>query len=258
MTIFETARAGLPLEDVTVIDVHAHYGSLIQTYIPYNNADDIARNMKRVGVDRTCFCTMPYGGYGDQGLWNDRLIEAVKTHSDCFSGYVTLDGNRQDEVLSELLRGEQAGLTMGIKMHTLRQHYRNTDRFLYPVYERVNSRRGWYLHHDFGTEAELEQLLRDFPDMIFIQGHPHTGYARLIRTYPNMYISTCAGIHFRIVETLVKLFGADKILLGSDSTIFDPSYGFGSVAFADISEADKRKILGENAKRLMDNIKLPE
>jgi predicted TIM-barrel fold metal-dependent hydrolase len=36
--------------------------------------------------------------------------------------------------------------------------------------------------------------------------------------------------------------------------IFDPTFGIGPVAFADISEDDKRKILGENAERLMDEI----
>ncbi|MBQ9920757.1 MAG: amidohydrolase family protein, partial [Clostridia bacterium] len=94
-----------------------------------------------------------------------------------------------------------------------------------------------------------------FSNITFIQGHPHMLYERLIREYPNMYICTCAGIHFRTTEDLVDAFGADKILVGSDSVIFDPTFGIGPVAFADISEENKRKILGENAKKLMEKIK---
>ncbi|MBQ6789335.1 MAG: amidohydrolase family protein [Clostridia bacterium] len=255
MTIFEKARRGLPLDDVTVIDVHAHFGSLIQTYIPFNTADEIADNMDRIGIDVTCFCTQPYGAYGDVSIWNRRLADAVKNHPNRMKGYVTLNGNRHEEALSEYDAGNEAGLTLGIKMHTLRQDFRVTDDFLYPVYEKMNNRCQWYLHHDFGTPDELEQLLRDFPNITFIQGHPHMLYERLIREYPNMYICTCAGIHFRTTEDLVDAFGADKILVGSDSVIFDPTFGIGPVAFADISEENKRKILGENAKKLMEKIK---
>lgn len=254
MTIFEKARRGLPLDDVTVIDVHAHYGSLIQTYIPFNTSGEIVENMDRIGIDVTCFCTSPYGAYGDVSIWNDRLAEALKKHPTRIRGYVTLNGNRHDEALAEYDRGYASGLTLGIKMHTLKQSFRVTDDFLYPVYEKLNERHGWYLHHDFGTPAELEQLLCDFPNVTFIQGHPHMLYERLIREYPNMYICTCAGIHVGATEELVDAFGADKILVGTDSVIFDPTFGIGPVAFADISEDDKRKILGENAKRLMDEI----
>ncbi len=254
MTIFEKARRGIPLVDETVIDVHAHFGSLIQTYTPFNTADEIACNMDRIGIDKTCFCTSPYGAYGDVSIWNGRLAEAVERYPDRFSAYVSLCGNRHDEALSEYESSYAAGLRLGIKMHTLRQDFRVTDDFLYPVYEKMNDRRQWFLHHDFGTPEELEQLLRDFPNITFIQGHPHMLYKHLIRKYPNMYICTCAGIHFRTTETLVDAFGADKVLLGSDSVIFDPTFGIGSVAFSDIPEEAKRKILGENANKLMERV----
>lgn len=254
-TIFETARFGLPFSDIKIVDVHAHFGSLIQTFIPFNTLPEILENMNRIGIDRTCFCTQPYGGYGDQSIWNNRLADAVSKYPDRLSGYVTLNGNWKDEALEEFERGERGGLTLGLKMHTVRQDYSVTDKFLYPIYEKMDFRHAWYLHHDFGPEKEFEQLLCDFPNIIFIQGHPSLQYQRLVRKYPNFYISTCAGLQYRQVEEMVNCVGAEKLLMGSDSVIFDPTFGIAPIAFADISEGDKRKILGENAVRLLEDIR---
>jgi len=256
MTIFETARSGKTFSDVQIIDVHSHFGSLIQTYIPFNNERDIVKNMDAIGVDKICFCTQPYGAYGDQSIWNEKLAKAVVNYPEQIYGYVTLNGNRKDEAFEEYQKGVQNGLTLGIKMHTLRQEYSVTDEFLYPVYEDMNVRKAWYLHHDFGTEKELEQLLLDFPDVIFIQGHPSLKYKRLLNKYSNLYMCTCAGLQYHQMKALVDLFGADKLLYGSDSVIFDHTFGIGPIAFAEIGEQEKKKILGETAMNLLSQIRI--
>ena len=76
-----------------------------------------------------------------------------------------------------------------------------------------------------------------------------------MKKYPNLYMCTCAGLQYRGMEDMVRRLGADRILFGSDSVIFDPAYGIGPVAFADISEQEKRQILGENALKLLAQIK---
>jgi predicted TIM-barrel fold metal-dependent hydrolase len=50
----------------------------------------------------------------------------------------------------------------------------------------------------------------------------------------------------------VELYGADRILFGSDLMDLPIAWGMGQIMYARISEADKRKILGENLKRLME------
>ncbi len=55
--------------------------------------------MDRIGIDKTCFCTQPYGGYGDVSIRNERLAAAVASSPDRFCGYVTkrkiLGGNAE-------------------------------------------------------------------------------------------------------------------------------------------------------------------
>jgi len=49
---------------------------------------------------------------------------------------------------------------------------------------------------------------------------------------------------------MVNAIGADRVLFGTDIPWYDPGYGIGSVLFSRISDADKYKILYENAKGL--------
>jgi predicted TIM-barrel fold metal-dependent hydrolase len=50
----------------------------------------------------------------------------------------------------------------------------------------------------------------------------------------------------------VELYGADRLLFGSDLTDLPIGWGIGQIAYARIPEADKRLILGGNLRRLMD------
>jgi predicted TIM-barrel fold metal-dependent hydrolase len=47
------------------------------------------------------------------------------------------------------------------------------------------------------------------------------------------------------------LYGADRILFGSDLTDLPIAWGLAQVMYAKIPESDKRKILGENLKALI-------
>ena len=49
--------------------------------------------------------------------------------------------------------------------------------------------------------------------------------------------------------------GADRLLFGSDLMDLPIAWGLGPILYARISEADKRKILGGNLRRLMDQYK---
>jgi len=52
------------------------------------------------------------------------------------------------------------------------------------------------------------------------------------------------------VELLVETLGADRLLFGTDQSLFDPVRPLGQLAEAEISDRDRRKILGLNARRL--------
>ncbi len=54
------------------------------------------------------------------------------------------------------------------------------------------------------------------------------------------------------IERIVEDGVADKVLLGSDCVYFDAAFGMGPIAYARISYEDKKKLLGLNAKRVLE------
>ena len=53
------------------------------------------------------------------------------------------------------------------------------------------------------------------------------------------------------IEFLVEGVGGDRVLFGSDMPLIDGKFGVGRIVTADISDEDKKKILGLNAMKLL-------
>ncbi len=58
------------------------------------------------------------------------------------------------------------------------------------------------------------------------------------------------------IEYMVKELGSERVLYGSDAPMRDPFPQFGWVVYADISEEDKKNILGRNMQRILSDVKL--
>ena len=72
------------------------------------------------------------------------------------------------------------------------------------------------------------------------------------REVPNVYLETAArAAPAGSLERVVAEVGADRVLYGSDMPVFDARHQVGRIVTADISEHDKRNILGLNATRLL-------
>jgi predicted TIM-barrel fold metal-dependent hydrolase len=73
-----------------------------------------------------------------------------------------------------------------------------------------------------------------------------------VRACPNIFLETCTSFgEHGTIEFLVEGAGADRVLFGSDMPLMDARYNVGRIATANISEEDKRKVLGLNAMRLL-------
>jgi len=117
--------------------------------------------------------------------------------------------------------------------------------------EFVNERRQFILNHNWGSARQMERLCKTYPDAIFITGHSTTAYVEVVKKVPNLFICTCPLLGWGQTELYVKLYGAERILFGSDLTDLPIAWGMAQILYARISESDKRKILGENLKELL-------
>ena len=131
-----------------------------------------------------------------------------------------------------------------------------------PVYQFADDRGLAVISHT-GSEKTcwpvlVENVAGRFPNANFVIGHSgntepyRTQAIRAAQRFPNVYLETCST--FRepgVIERLVGEAGPDRVLFGSDMPLMDPRPQLGKIITADISEDEKRLVLGANARRLL-------
>jgi len=116
-----------------------------------------------------------------------------------------------------------------------------------------------------GNPLLLENVLAAFPDLVIVMCHmswPFTEQATyMLYAHSNVYTDVAtvnwilgrAGFH-RLLREVVETVGPDKILFGTDQMGMPQRILVGLSAVQEapfLSEEDKRKILGDNARRLL-------
>jgi predicted TIM-barrel fold metal-dependent hydrolase len=250
--IHHTVLNGQPIE-VPVIDCHAHFGLWPNTTVPDSvDRAKVLRAMDAWGIDLVVFSASSPGYAGDLSSANDRVIDFVQAVPERIMGYCTLSANHPQGNLAELERCYDAGLRFGVKMHRYKQPaYKISDRFLDPVFAFLNERHLVYLNHDLGSLDEIRTAAERWPGVTFMNGHGSIEIAALAQAVPNVRANSCAMIHYGDIARLVEAHGSHSLLLGSDFNLFQPGFGIGPVAYAQISEDAKRDILGRNAIEIM-------
>jgi hypothetical protein len=56
---------------------------------------------------------------------------------------------------------------------------------------------------------------------------------------------------------MTAMIGSEKIVYGSDAVVLDTAFGYGPVVFSNITDDEKRNILGRNMKRIIDRVRRP-
>lgn len=114
----------------------------------------------------------------------------------------------------------------------------------------------WYKRDEFASVCER------FPNLTVVAYHCGGSYdiadtvIELARTFDNFMIeptlTPCCG---GIIDYLVEHAGADRVMYGSDLPMRDPRQQLGWVMFSRLSPEVKRKVLGENAQRLLERVR---
>lgn len=135
-----------------------------------------------------------------------------------------------------------------------------------PLVERIAELNGVIMQHTWfktggkqgpgeSTPAELAQLAARFPKQQFLCAHAGGEWERgisAIRSTPNVLIETSGfDATAGFIEMAVRELGAKRIVFGSHLPSRSLGTELSKVIAAEISEQDKRDILGENYRRLL-------
>ena len=245
------------IDGMRVIDFHGHVGQNEQT----GWKDDpvlMMRVMDSVGIDVACLFHI---FYPDGTRSNDLTARFVANNPERFVGFAYVSPIMPERVIPELKRAIDELNFVAIKLYPPYTPWNDFSQFQWdPVYQFANERELAVVIHtdDDYPPRHMADIAPRYPRAKFIVAHSgNTPPARAqaiaaARANPNVYLETCSSFRTPgVIEQLVNEGGADRVLFGSDIPLLDPRCQIGKIITARISEEDKRKILGGNARRLL-------
>ncbi|HWB97273.1 MAG TPA: amidohydrolase family protein [Bryobacteraceae bacterium] len=249
-------------------DLHCHLGGF-EGRTPDEKMAEMIRYADRMGVDRLCvfmgypFVTDPSPETLRQQ--NDQVLQALSHWRHRAVGFVYLNPRHLQFSLDELNRCVRDGPMVGVKLWVAERAARpNLD----PIIERAAELKAVIFQHTWiktggnlageSTPMELAELARRHPAVSIICGHTGGNWEvglRVIRGVKNLY-SDLAGSDptAGYTEMAVREVGAERVIYGSDIGGRSFASQLAKVAGAEIPEAARRRILGENLRSLMQPI----
>jgi hypothetical protein len=153
----------------------------------------------------------------------------------------------------------------GLKLHPVFDKYKLSDPMVKPFIEKaIELEVPIMIHSGWGPEGRVQDigsLAENYPDGLFVCCHMKEEYGlndrfshiTMAAQNPNVYLETSYIPHPRRLAEAVEILGAERLLFGSD-------YPWGAqninwektkVTAAPVSYDDKKKILAENAKKVL-------
>lgn len=254
-----------------IIDAHCHFGPMSRQYVKDYSLKKFLERMDRYEIETAISCACFSLGTLDQKdfVYGAALSSALLQESNgrLFS-YHYFEPNLLDESLQIMEQYANDPAFVGVKIHPSWSLTSGDDERYRPAWEFAHKYNLPILAHTwdlspanpkqaFAFPARFEKYVREYPDVSFILGHSggRTGGIRsmvaLAKAYPNVYGDIAGDIWpNHLLEHLVSELGAERILYGSDYVMMDHGVMLGVVMGADLSLADKEKILYHNAKEL--------
>ena len=207
---------------------------------------------------------------------NDHIAAAVRAHADVFIGFAGVDPWKGRLAVDEARRAREFLGLRGLKLHPgLQKFAPNDDRF-YPLWAAAAELGLVCLFHTgmMGTGAGLpggggyklkyvnplllDDVAADFPSLEIIMAHPGWPWQpeqlAMARHKANLYIDLSGWSPKYFPGELVQNINGllqDKCLFGSDWPFLTPERWLADFAALPIGEAVRRKILRDNARRVL-------
>jgi predicted TIM-barrel fold metal-dependent hydrolase len=246
-------------------DLHCHLSG-----VPGRTADErmgqLMEFADRMGIERICiYMGWPFLADPTPDQFrkqNDDVLQALSHWHHRAFGFVYVNPRYPAESMAELERCVAQGPMVGVKLWTA---VRAGGPELDPIIRRAAELKAVIFQHTWlkvggngpgeSTPGDLVELARRHPTVPIICGHTGGDWERGIRTIrgqTNLYADLAGSDPTAgYTEMAVRELGAERVLYGSDAGGRSFSSQLAKVTGADIPEAAKRLIMGENLKRLM-------
>lgn len=246
-------------------DLHCHLSG-VPGLTPEERLGELLRFADRMGIERLCvYMGMKWAqdpAPDDLTRQNDEVLRAISRYPDRAFGFVYLSAKHIERSLAELERCVARGPMVGVKLWVAQRcNVPEID----PVIARAAELQAVIFQHTWfktngnypgeSTPDDLVALARRFPEVPVICGHTGGTWElgiRAIRNQKNLFADLAGSDPTAgYTEMAVRELGAARVIYGSDCGGRSFASQLAKVHGADISDADKQKVFGDNLRNLM-------
>ena len=255
--IGENVLEGLPFRGEFIFDIHAHIDRTSDFQMPDAAPADVARTMDALGVSGACVSSV-LSIHCDCARGNENMLAAVKAFPEKLYGYVTVSPNENDADPAPFFGTPGV---LGLKVHAAFHRACIDDGRYAPFLEYADAHALPVLFHAWEAAdcVQIAALAKRYKQAKLIIGH---GAMRVwqvkreaiaaVQHCENVFADTTVSVAYDgAIEDAAKRIGASRLCYGSDLPFYDCRHVLGKVATCRLPDADKRKILGENAKTIL-------
>ena len=256
-----------------VVDAHAHiYPEKIASRAVESVGDFYLIKMDGNGTaDHLCECHAQAGithAIVHSVAVKPKNVESINTFiaAECakhpnFIGFMTMHPDYENPE-AEIERALKLGLK-GMKIHPDTQYVNADDPRMMRIYEMIEGRMSLIIHtgdyrYDYSHPRRVKNICRTFPklrvDASHFGGWSIPDLAIEYMEDENCFMD-CSSSFFitgmRRAKELINIYGADRILFGSDFPMWSPADELRLFESMELSEEDTEKILWRNAQRFI-------
>ena len=221
--------------------------------------DTLLEHGKQAGI--TEFAVLPVATKAERTRHiNEFIVHEVAANPE-FYGFGTVHAGMEG-LMNEVDYIQKNGLR-GIKIHPDYQTFAIDDPRMFPVYEKIQGVIPIVFHmgdlrYDFSHPAKLRHVLDQFPDLQVVAAH-FGGYqmrdiAKEVLTDTNCLFDTSSSLMFMEpgeAERLIRHYGADRFLYGTDYPMWDPVVEVERFFSLDLTDDEKEQIAWKTAAELL-------
>ncbi|MBQ6421172.1 MAG: amidohydrolase family protein [Clostridia bacterium] len=256
--IGENVLRGEPFKGVFIFDIHAHIDATSDFELTDSSPDKVVRTLDALGIGGACVSSI-LSIHADCPLGNLHVKEACSKYPGRLYGYLTVSPYDPDTDLDGAFADPHF---KGMKVHAAFHRTAINDPRYEPYWEYADKKRLPVLFHawELADVRHIAELAPRYPDAKFIIGHGamrtwaiKREVVKAVKHNGNIFADTTVSVAYDgAIEWAASQLGADRVCYGSDIPFYDCRHVVGKVATSRLSDADKEKILGENAKKILD------
>jgi uncharacterized protein len=265
LSLAAAGRTPAAMAGVKVIDAHCHlYHRGSSTWREGDRL--IVEAADKLEIEQLCCSILPperpttLDGFRQCNRW---MQEGINRFPGRILGYCFVNPGYRREALDEVRRCVEDEGFIGIKLYN---DYRCDEPVLSPVVELAIELRVPILQHGghvswlsspqprISDGSHMAALARRYPEAMIICAHLAGGgdwewTVKSLRNSPGVYLDLSGSvIDEGTVEMAVKVLGAERLLFATDLSM---TASVGRIRSADITETERRQILGDNMRRIL-------